>query len=160
MTAVEARVLRKRGGAHEGFARFLGIAGGADGFDDGIEILKRLLETEQDVLAIAGFAEQELGAPADDFDAVVDEALDAVDQPHFARLAVDDRQHDDAEVDLHLRQLVQVVENDFGLLAALEFDHHAQTVAIAFVADVADAVDLLVVNQRGDLLDQRALFTW
>ena len=43
--------------------------------------------------------------------------------------------------DLQLRVLVQVVEDDFGLLAALQLEHDAHAVAVALVADVGDAFD-------------------
>ena len=78
-------------------------------------------------------------------------------RPELAGLAVDDRQHDDAEADLQLRVLVQVVEHDLGLFAALQFEHDAHAVAVALVADVADAFDLLLVDQRGVCFDQPRL---
>ena len=74
-----------------------------------------------------------------------------VEQAQLARLAVDDRQHDDAEADLQLRVLVEVVEDHLGLLAALQLEHDAHAVAVALVADVADAFDLLLVDQRADV---------
>ena len=83
--------------------------------------------------------------------------LEAIEDAQLARLAVDDRQHDHAEVDLHLRVLVQIVQHDFGLLAALQLDHDAHAVAVALVADVADAFDALLVGQRGDVGDQARL---
>jgi len=52
--------------------------------------------------------------------------------------------------------LVKVVENDLGLLAALQLEDDAQPVAIALIADVGDALDLFVVQQRGGVLDQVA----
>ena len=64
-----------------------------------------------------------------------------VDQAQLARLPVDDGQHDDAEADLQLRVLVEVVEHDLGLLAALQLEHDAHAVAVALVADVGDAFD-------------------
>ena len=83
-----------------------------------------------------------------------------VEQAQLARLAVDDRQHDHAEVDLHLRLLVQVVEDDFGLLAALQLEDDAHAVAIALVADFGDAFELLFVDQAAACSIRRALFTW
>ena len=80
--------------------------------------------------------------------------LDAVDQAQFARLPVDDRQHDDAEADLQLGVLVEIIEDDFGLLAALQFEHDAHAVAVALVADLGDALDLLLVHQGRGSLDQ------
>ena len=129
----------------------------ADQPDDRVQIFQRLLEAEQDMLALAGFAQLVIGAPADHFHAVLDEALDAIDQAQFARLAVDDRQHDHAEADLQLRVLVEIVEDDFGLLAALQLEDDAHAVAVAFVADFGNAFDLLFVHQRGGVLDQPRL---
>ena len=120
-------------------------------------LVERALEAEQDVLAVAGLAQQVIGAAADDVDAMLDEALERVEQAQFARLAVDDGQQDHAEVDLHLRLLVQVVENDFGLLAALQLEHDAHAVAVALVADFGNAFELLFVDQAGGVLDQAGL---
>ncbi len=75
-------------------------------------------------------------------------------QAQLARLPVDDGQHDDAEVDLELGVLVEIVEDDFGLLAALQLEDDAHAVAIAFVANFRDAFDLLFVHQAGGGLDQ------
>ena len=55
-----------------------------------------------------------------------------------------------------LRVLVQVVEDDFGLLAALQFQHDAHAVAVAVIAHVGDAFDALFVDRGGDLFDQLA----
>ncbi len=132
----------------------LGVDDSADQFDDGVEMVERPVEAEQDVLAVAGLAQQVIGTAADHVDAVLDEPLDDVDQAQFARLSVDDGQHDDAEVHLHLRVLVQVVQNDFGLLAALQLEDDAHAVAVALVADFGDAFELLLVDQRSGVLDQ------
>ena len=146
--------LEARDQAVAGFPRRLRRA---DQLDHGVQVVERLLEAEQDVLALARLAQQVLGAAAHHVDAVVDEALDAVDQAQFARLPVDDGQHDDAEAHLHLRVLVQVVQDDLGLLAALQLEDDAHAVAVALVADVGDAFELLLVDQRGGLLDQARL---
>ena len=58
-------------------------------------------------------------------------------QAQLARLAVDDGEHDDAEADLQLRVLIEVVEHHLGLLAALQLDDDAHAVAVAVVQDVA-----------------------
>ena len=141
----------------QGFARFARIAGGADQLDDRVEIVERLLETEQEMLALAGFAQLVIGAAPHHVHAVVDEALDAIDQAQFARLAIDDRQHDDAKAGLQLGLLVQIVENDLGLLAALQFEHDAHAVAVALVADFGDAFELLVVDQARQWLRSAAI---
>ncbi len=109
------------------------------------------------MLAVARLAQFVFGAAADHFDAVVDEVLEAIDQAQLARLAVDDGKHDDAEADLQLRVLIKVVEHHLGLLAALQLDDDAHAVAVAMVEDVGDAFDALLIDHRGDLLEQLRL---
>ncbi len=65
-----------------------------------------------------------------------------------------DRQQDHAERFLHLRVLEKVGQNDLRLFVALHLDHDAHAIAVAFVADVGDAFDFLVLDQLGDVLDQ------
>ena len=43
-----------------------------------------------------------------------------------------------------------------GLLAALQFDDDAHAFAVAFVAHIGDAFDLLFLNQLGDRFDELA----
>ena len=78
-------------------------------------------------------------------------------EPQLIGLAVDHGQQDHAEALLHRGVLVELVEHDLGLGAALEFDDDAHAVAVALVAQVGDVVDDLVVDQIGDALDQLAL---
>ncbi len=128
-------------------ARFARAGGGADQLDHGVQVFERLLEAEQNVLALARLAQQVIGTAAHHIDAMIDEALQHVRQAQLARLPVDDGQHDDAEVDLQLGVLVEIVENHLGLLAALQLEDDAHAVAIAFVANFGDAFDPLVVDQ-------------
>ena len=78
-------------------------------------------------------------------------------QRKHLRLAIHQRQHDRAESFLHLRVLVQVVEHDSGIHVAFEFDDDAHALAVALVADIADAFKTLVMHQLGDLRDQHGL---
>ena len=142
---------------HQAVARFPWRLGVADQLDHGIQIVERALEAEQKVLALARLAQQVVGAAANHIDAMIDEAPEHVGQTQLARLTADDGQHDDAEIDLELRVLVQVVQNDFGLLAALQFEDDAHAVAIALVANFRDAFDLLLVYQPGRSFDQARL---
>ena len=86
--------------------------------------------------------------------------LEHLDQAQFPRLPVHDGQHDHAEADLQLRVLVKIVQDDFRLLAALQLEDDAQAVAIAFIADVGNAFDLLVVHAASAICSiRRDLFT-
>ena len=62
----------------EVLAGFGAAAGLADDLDDVVEVVERDLVAEEDVLAVAGLAEEEGGAAADDFDAVIEEGADGV----------------------------------------------------------------------------------
>ena len=53
--------------------------------------------------------------------------------------------------------LVEVVEHDLADLAALQLDDDPHAVAVGLVADVGDALDRLLADQLGDLLDQPRL---
>ena len=72
-------------------------------------------------------------------------------------LAVEHGQEDHGEAFLHLGVLVELVEHDLRLRAALELDDDAHAVAIALVAHVADVVDDLFGDQLGDALDELGL---
>ena len=117
-------------------------------------MIERVEIAFENVLAVFGFLQQESGAAADDFDAVIDEVLDGLNQAHFAGLSVDHRQQDHGKTFLHGGVLEELVENDLRLGAALEFDHDAHAVAIALVANVGDVFDFFVVDQLRDALDQ------
>ena len=109
------------------------------------------------MLALARLAQQEDGAALHHVDAVIDEAADRLVEPQFARLAVEHREKDHGEALLHLRVLVELVEHNLRLRAALELDHDAHAVAVALVAHVADVVDNLLGHQLGDALNELGL---
>ena len=72
-------------------------------------------------------------------------------------LAVVHGQEDHRERLLHRRVLVELVEHDLMLRAALELDDDAHAVAVGLVANIGDVVDDLFVDQLGDALDQVGL---
>src|SRR5262249_51215323 len=125
--------------------------------DDRVDVLQRALESEQDVFAFAGFAQQVIRTAANYIDAVLDEALDRVDQAQLARLAVDDCQQDHAEAGLKLRLLIKIVQDNFGLLVAFQLEDNAHAFAIAFVANFGNAFDLFLIDQGGSMLDELGL---
>ena len=93
-------------------------------------------------------------AAAYDIQPVIDKVTNAVNQTQLARLPVDNGQHDDAEADLKLRVLIEIVENDLCLLAALQLENNSQAVTVAFVADIRNAFNFFIVQQRRSMLDQ------
>src|SRR5215831_1921655 len=126
----------------------------ADDLDHVVDVIKRDAVAEQNVFAFASLAQLVLRAAPDHVHAVLDEVLEQLDQAEFARLARHDSEQDHTERFLHLCVLVELVEDDLRLFVALHLDHDAHAFAIAFVANVADAFDLLVLNQLSDVFDQ------
>ena len=107
--------------------------------------------------AVARLGEQELGAPRHDFFAEGDEGDQQILQRHLQRAPAVERHRVDAEARLQRREAIELVEHDVALGVALELDHHAIAVAVGLVAQVGDAVDLLVAHQFGDALDHGRL---
>ena len=99
----------------EVFAGFGAGAGCADDADDGVEIVEGNLVAFEDVLALAGLAQQEDGAALHDVDAVIDEGADGLVEAELARLAVEHGQEDHGEAFLQLGVLVELVEDDLRL---------------------------------------------
>ncbi len=140
--------------AEEIFAGFGARARLTDDLDDVVEMVERDLVAEQKVLAVAGLAEEEGGAAAHDFDAVIEEGADGVVEREDLGLAVVDGEEDHREALLHGGVLEELVEDDLLLGAALELDDDAHAGAVGFVTHVGDVVDDLLVGELGDALDE------
>ena len=147
----------RREGLDEALAGVGGSAAGADELDDLVEVVERDPVALQDVRALARLAQLVAGAADDDLAAVADEVGQHLLEGEDARTLVDDGEQDDAERRLQRGVLVQVVEHDLFVGIALELDDDAHALAVGLVAQVRDAVDLLVPGELGDLLDQPGL---
>ena len=106
---------------------------------------------------IARLAEFEPGAAQDHLLAERDEAGQRVLQPHLARPPAIQRQHVHAEAHLKLGEAEQLVQHHLGRRVAPQFDHDAHAGAVALVAHLADALDLLGAHQFADALQQGGL---
>ena len=67
------------------------------------------------------------------------------------------RQQVRPEGGLHLRVLVQLVQDDLGLGVAPQLDHDPHPLAVRLVAEVGDPGDVPLLDQLGDPLDQGRL---
>ncbi|MHC2325876.1 hypothetical protein ACVI3S_003896 [Bradyrhizobium diazoefficiens] len=76
---------------------------------------------------------------------------------HDPRTAAVERHHVDAEARLQRRESVKLIQHHVRHGVALQFDDDAVAVAVGFIAQVADALDLLFLDQLGDALDHRRL---
>src|SRR5216684_2211059 len=132
-----------------------GAAGrSADDADDVVKMVERDLVADQNVFALAGFAQLVDSAAANNFDAVIDEQLDERDETKLAGLSGNDGQQDHAKRFLHLRVLEKIVEDELRFFAALDFDDDAHAFARGFVAHVGDAFDFFRLYQFRDAFDQ------
>ena len=100
--------------------------------------------------------ELEARAAGDDLEAVVGIAAAVVLEVEDFRAAAVDSEHNRAEGGLELRVLVEVVEDDFAHRVALHLNDDPY-VLLRLVADVADALDHLVLNKVGHVLDHLGL---
>ena len=129
----------------------------ADGGDDGIEVVEGDGESFEDVGACFCLRQFVLRAPRDDGFLMVDVVLKDVLEVHDDGLSVDEREHDDAEAVLQLGVFVELVEDDVRRAVAAQLDDDAHAAAVGLVAQICDAVDLLVADELGDFLDETRL---
>ena len=131
---------------------------GLDERDDLVDVGERDREAFENVGALARLGEIENRAARDDLAPMPDEGLQHLLERHQLRLAVLQRHHVDAEHRLHRRLRVQVVEDDFGDLAALELDDDAHAVLVGLIAQAiaGDAIEQLLAHQLRDALNAGA----
>ena len=122
-----------------------------------VEMVESLEDSLQDMGPLLGFPQIEARASHHHGLSMVDEVGEHLLQVEDLRLVVDDGQQDDAEGGLHLRHLVELVENDLWHLAPLHLENDADSVPARFVPQVADSFEALVPHQTGDVLQQLRL---
>ena len=139
------------------FARFFRRSGSADQRDHFVEMVESDAQAFQNMRAGFRFLQIVFSAAANNFDLVLQIMMQHIAQIEHLRLAVHERQHIDAEIRLHRRMLVQIVQHDIRVDIAAKLDDDAHAVAVGFVAQIGNAVDLLLAHEFGDFLDQPRL---
>ena len=134
-----------------------GIRRGLDQFDHLVDVGDGDGEALEDMAALPRLAQFIEGTPGDHLAAVADEGLEHLLEVEGARLAILQGDHVDAEDVLQLGLGEEVVDHHLAGLAALDLDHHPQAVLVGLVAQLGDALDALLLDQLGDLLDQPRL---
>src|SRR5208283_653345 len=142
---------------HQAGARGLAVLGTANQLDHRVEVAQRDQQSLEDMQPRLGLTQLELGTPGQHLAAMAKKLHQHIAQAQFTRAPLVDRQHDHPVTFLHLAQLVELVKDNPRLGVAFELDHDPHAVAIGFVAQVADPLEPLVVDQLGDPLDQLPL---
>ena len=97
------------------------------------------------------------GPADDDFGPMLDKVLNELLEVQRHRTALHKTHVVDPEGALQLRVLVEVIEHHAGHGIALEVVDDAHSVAVRLVAHIRNTLNLLVVNERGGLLNHRGL---
>src|SRR6266850_2456630 len=135
----------------------VGTVGAADDANHQIELLDGLAQARENVRPLLRARELVPRPAGDDLAPEADERLQHSLEVDDLRAAVDERQHDDPEARLHLRVLVELVQDDLRDLAAAQLEHDPDALPVRLVADLRDALDLLLLHELGDLLDEARL---
>ncbi len=139
---------------HQTFACLVGVRRGADDRHHEIDVVDRDEQALDDVEPFGGLAEPELRPLDDDVEAVVDVVLAELEEADRGRGAVDQYDVVDAEGLLEGRQLVELLEQEFGLDPGLGLDDQTESgLAVGQVLDIGDAVELAGVDEFLDLRD-------
>ena len=136
-------------------SRRCGVGCGTDQGNDRIELIEGQQQAQQNVVALFRLAQQITGAPLDRLDAEVEEHLEHLAQGEQDRLAIHQRQHVGTEVALQRCELEQVVQHHLRVGIPTQLDNDPHAIAVAFVADVGNALQFLVVHHLSDAFNQR-----
>src|SRR5688500_14147303 len=104
-----------------------------------------------------GLPQLKFCAPANNLTPELYEMLQHFLQIQELRLAINDRDIDNAERRLHRRQLVKLVQDHLWDRVALELDHDTHSFAVRFITDLRYTLQLLFLNKLSDPPDQLCL---
>src|SRR3970282_2261590 len=107
---------------------------------DEVQLIDGLAKALEDVRLLLRAREIVLRPPRDDSTAKADELGQHLLQCDTLRPPADQRQHDDAEGGLHLRVLVELVNDDLRHLPAPQLQHDTDPLAARLVAALAAAL--------------------
>ena len=106
------------------------------------------------MLAAASFGQQELGPTANHMNTVPDELFQQFFDRHDAGLAVDQCQENQRERVLQRRELVELIQYDFGIGIALDVDHQPhRLLEVALVLNSGNTLDPAIVDERRNSFD-------
>ena len=142
---------------HHRLLRGVGRLRRADDVHDLVDVVLGDQKSQHDMEPLLGLALVEARAAYHHVVAVLDEVVDQVAHRQQLRTPVDQGDIVHRKRRLQRRVLEERVEHHARHGVMLEDDDDAQSVAVRLVVDVGDALDLLLVDHVGDLLDHLGL---
>ena len=124
---------------------------------DFVNIVAGYDESVQDMGSFLGFAQVILRTADNDLMTVLDEIADTVLQGEQLGTTLYQGDAVHAETGLQGRHLEELVQDDPSIGIALDINDDTHTVAVALIIGIADAVNLLVRHQLGDIFNQLLL---
>ncbi len=135
------------------------IIGRADDMDDLVNVVLGDEQTLQQVRPLLCLAQVVLRPPGQNFLLVGQILVNDLPQGQDPGLLliVHQCQHDNAEAGLQSGLLKEVVQHHLGVGILFQLDDHPHTVAVGLVPQVGNAVQALVLDLLGNVLDELAL---
>ena len=124
--------------------------------NDLINVVERLRETEEDMLALLGLPQVVFGAELHHLSAVLHEVLQHAREGEHLRHAADKREHVVVEGAFKFGVFIQIIQNGLRMRRAFEL-HDDANIRSGFIAQVADALNFLLLHQVCDTRDKLAL---
>ena len=131
--------------------------GGLDERDDLVDIGQGHRQAFEDVGPPPGLAQFEDGPAGHHVPPMAQEILQQLLEVEQARLAVHQGDHVDAKNRLQRGVQEEVVQHHVRIMVALDLDDHAHAVLVRLVAQLGDALDLLLLDQFRHTLQQAGL---
>ena len=138
---------------HEALPCLVGVVGGTDQSDDGIEVVERDEIALEDVSALLGLAKLVLRPAGHHLTLVIEVVGHQLEQRQRSRDTADERDRVVAERRLQRGVLEQLVEHDLRNRLALQLDLDPHSGPVGVVGKVGDLGQDLVLDEVGDLLD-------
>src|SRR5688572_22177651 len=120
-------------------------------------MIERNDQSLQDMGARLSFFQLKLGTAVNNLATVRDEVLQDFAKIQNLRSSVDNRQKNDAEGVVQPAMFIEIVQDDFSIFTAAQFDHNPHSLTIRFIPKIRDSFDSLVTNHVRDFFDQLCL---
>ncbi len=125
--------------------------------DNFIDVTYRQKKTFENVGPVLASFQQEPASSADDYFAMLNEAIEHLPDIECFRPVIDQRDTGDGKSGLQKSVTIQLIQYDIGFGVFFQVHDNPQPVAIRFISDVGYFRERIIVNAIRDLRDYRGL---